>query len=123
MIKPQGFAGALGGAPSQGANPQQAPQALQQMTQILHMVSGIHNEHTYQAAKQQFGQMGGDPSKLSQHYNKHEIDNFKKVLIKGINHLVGMAPQPQAPTAPQQPIAPGGAQPVQASNAPAPQEG
>ena len=27
--------------------------------------------------------MGGDPSKLSKNYSKHEIDNFKKVLIKG----------------------------------------
>lgn len=119
MMKPQGFAGALGGGQPQG-NPQQA---AQQLTQILHVVSGIHNEKTYQLGKQQFAQMGGDPSKLSKNYSKHEIDNFKKVLIKGLNHLVGMAPQPQAPAQPQQPIAPGGAAPVQASNAPAPQEG
>lgn len=118
----KGFAGALGGAPQQALNPAQAPQAMQQLQQMLKIVSGIHNEHTYQAAKQQFAQMGGDPGKLTKNYNKHEIDNFKKVLIKGMNHLVGMAPQQQAPAAPQQPIAPGGAAPVQASNAPAPQE-
>lgn len=120
MMKPQGFASALGAPQQPQGNPQQA---VQQLTQMLHMISGIHNEKTYQMAKQQFGQMGGDPTKLTKNYNKHEVDNFKKVLIKGINHLVGMAPQPQAPQAPQQPIAPGGTQPVQASNAPPPQEG
>ncbi len=102
-MKAQGFAGALGApaAAAQGGNPQQA---LQQLTQMLHMVSGIHNEATYQQAKQQFAQAGGDPKTLSPHYKKLEVDNFKKVLIKGIQHLQGAA-QPQQ-TPPQQSAAP-----------------
>jgi hypothetical protein len=111
----QGFAGALGApmAAAQQGNPQQA---LQQLQQMLHMVSGIHNEATYQAAKQQFAQAGGDPKTLTPHYKKHEVDNFKKVLIKGIQHLQGAGQQqPQGMQPPQ--AAP------QQSAAPAPQEG
>lgn len=124
MMKSQGLAGALGAQP-QMASSQQAPQALQQLTQMLHMVSGIHNEKSYQQVRQQFAQMnGGADSRISKNYSKHEVDNFKKLLIKGINHLVGMAPQPQAPQAPQAPQPAGGAPPVvsAASSAPAPQE-
>lgn len=102
----QGFAGALG-APQ--GNPQEA---LQQLTQILHVVSSVHNEATYQVAKQQFAQMGGNASELSPHYKKLEVDNFKKILIKGINHLADSQPQQ-----PQQGLS--GA----LTQAPAPQEG
>jgi hypothetical protein len=111
----KGFAGALG-APQQTAAQGNPQQAMQQLTQMLHMVSGIHNEATYQAAKQQFAQAGGDPKTLSPHYKKLEVDNFKKVLIKGIQHLSGGAQQqPQGMQPPQ-------AQPPQQSSAPAPQE-
>lgn len=112
----KGFAGALGApqAAAQGGNPQQA---LQQLTQMLHMVSGIHNEATYQAAKQQFAQAGGDPKTLTPHYKKLEVDNFKKVLIKGIQHLQGAAQQQPQGMPPQQ------AQPPQQSAAPTPQGG
>lgn len=111
----QGFASALGGAPQ--GNPQQA---VQQLTQMLQLISGIHNEHTYQAVKSQFEQAG--VKGLTKTYKKHEVENCKKILIKGINHLMGMTQQQQATQAPQQPAAPGGAAPMQ-SSAPAPQGG
>lgn len=111
----QGFAGALG-APVAAAQQGDPQQALQQLTQMLQMVSGIHNEATYQQAKQQFAQAGGDPKTLTPHYKKLEVDNFKKVLIKGIQHLQGAGQQPQGMQPPQ-------AHPPQQSAAPAPQEG
>lgn len=99
----KGFASAIGQVQQASAvDPSQAPQALQQLTQILHVVAGVHNEATYQAAKQMFEQQAGGKVKLTPHYNKTEVDNFKKILIKGIQHLQGAQPQ----AAPQQSAAP-----------------
>ncbi len=118
----KGFAGAIGGtqqqqAPQHDANPQQA---LQQVTQLLRLVSGIHNQATFTVAKQQLEQMGQKMD--TSHYDKAEVEHSKKMLVKVIEHLQGQIPQNTPPAAPQN--ASGGmAGALAQSQAPTPQEG
>ena len=61
---------------------QASPQdAVAEIDNILSIVSGITDEASYQAAKQQYAQMGGDMEELSPSYNQAEIEDLKGVLM------------------------------------------
>ena len=115
-----GLAGAL--APTQ--MPQAAPmgqqQGIQQMQHLLQIISGVKDQKTYDAAKQQIKSMGGAKAELPKKYDAKIIGQFKNALGQALSKLSG-AQQQQAPM-PQQapPSQPAGLGQALQSNAPAP---
>ena len=83
-----------------GSAPQGDPaQAAQELDTLIQVVSGIKDEATYQDAVKQYVQMGGDPSDLSEHFDKNEVAQMLQMLMQAKQELA-------AKSAPQQPAAP-----------------
>lgn len=70
--------------------------AMQEIDQLLMIVSGVKDEATYQAAKQQYAEMGGDPSELTPNYDPEEVAQFMQMLVQAKQELGGMNKQPMA---------------------------
>lgn len=80
----------------QAQNPQQLEQAHGQLDQLLQIISTIKDQASYDAAKQQYQQMGGHPEDLPAQYNPQEVQQFAQQIMQAKQQMGGQAQAPQA---------------------------
>lgn len=88
-------------AAQQQPDPAQLDQAHSQIDQLLQIISGIKDQASYDDAKKQYQQMGGDASDLPEKYDPAEVQQFAQQLISAKQQMSGGAAPQTAQAAPQ----------------------